>query len=85
MNTGTVVSTVTEISLISDTVLKTISQIDPGIAPEAAVVDGVVSLLSELASKAITAFSAASGVPINADTIAALMPNSTPLTAPTPS
>jgi hypothetical protein len=85
MDTGTVVSTVTEISGISDTILKSIEALDPAVAPEAAVVDGVVSLLSDLVGKAITAFSAASDTPITADTIAALIPNSTPLTPPTPS
>lgn len=77
-------SIVTEIQGIADTILATIGVAAPGVALETAAAAGLVDLFSQLASKALAAYSEASGTPINSDTVTALLPNPTPLTPPNP-
>lgn len=48
-------------------------------------IEELVVVLAQLAADAISAWSKASGQPITPETVAALMPNATPLTPPDPS
>lgn len=82
MDSTTVVGVVTDVQAIGDTILAEVGSIDPAVAIPAAVATKVLDLLSQLASKAITAWGAASGTPITVETITALLPNATPLTPP---
>lgn len=61
----------------------TLEALDPAVAPEAEVAKLAFNIASDLVSKALTAWSNASGQPITVETVTALLPNSTPLTAPT--
>lgn len=83
MDSTTVVTVVTDVQVIGDTILEEVGALVPGYAIPAATAEKIVDLLSQLASKAITAWGAASGTPITAETLAALLPNATPLTQPT--
>lgn len=74
---------VTEIEAIADSILKELEAV-PAIAGAAGIADTVVELLGSLLSKALLAWSAASGTPITVESVQALLPNSTPLTEPTP-
>lgn len=78
-----VTSDITATQAVSNTILETIEAVDPAVELPAAAVGTVIDLLAELVTAALTAYSNASGTPINATTIAALMPNPTPLSAPT--
>lgn len=82
MDSTTVVSVVTDVQAIGDAILVEIGSVVPGEAVPAATAQAVLDLLSQLASKAITAWGAASGTPITTETITALLPNQTPLTLP---
>jgi len=77
-------SIVTEIQGIADTILATIGAVAPGVALETTAAAGLVDLFSTLATKALAAYSEASGMPINTSTVADLLPNQTPLTSPDP-
>lgn len=83
MDSTTVVSVVTDVQAIGDAILVEVGSVLPGEEIPAAAAQAVLDLLSQLASKAITAWGAASGTPITPETIAALLPNPTPLTPPT--
>jgi len=78
----TAATAVTEVKATADSILTIISAADPGVALEAGTAQVVVDLLATLASQALTAYGAAAGVTINATTVAALMPNAAPLSAP---
>lgn len=82
MDSTTVVSVVTDVQVIGDAILEEAGAIVPGAAIPAAAAQKILDLLSQLASKAIVAWGAASSMPITAETIAALLPDPTPLTAP---
>jgi hypothetical protein len=82
MTAADVSSTVTEIQAAGDTILEVIQGSVPGVALEAGAAEAVLNLLAGLIGKALTAYSAASGTPITPETVAALMPNPTPLTQP---
>lgn len=82
MNTTTVVSVLNEIKLGADTVLGTISAVNPGAAVPATAAQLIVDELLKLASAALLAYSAASGVAITVESVQALVANSTPLSAP---
>lgn len=83
MNSLTVATAITEIQGIGDTVLTTLGEVDPAVELPAAAAEPIVNLLASLASKALTAWSAASSTPITMESVQALMPNATPLTPPT--
>lgn len=74
---------VTEIEAVADSILKEL-EVVPAVAGPAGIADTVVELLGGLLSKALLAWSAASGTPITIESVQALLPNSTPLTPPTP-
>lgn len=75
---ATVSTTVTEIGTIADSILQEISAVDPAVAAPAAIVE----MLAGLVTKAIAAYSAASGAPVTVASIEALLPNPEPLSAP---
>lgn len=82
MDSTTVVSVVTDVQTIGDAILEEVGGLVPGAAIPAAAAEKILDLLSQLAKSAIAGFSAASGVPITVETLTALLPNTTPLTAP---
>lgn len=84
MNTDTVVSVLNQIKLGADTVLSTIGAVSPGAAVPAASAELIVDELLKLASSALLAYSAASGVPITVESVQALLPNQAALTQPDP-
>jgi hypothetical protein len=79
----TVQNTVTEIEQDAGTVLETIAAVDPAVAIPVATAEGIVSLVGGLITKALLAWSAASGTPITQASVLALLPDNTPLVAPT--
>jgi hypothetical protein len=78
-----VTTAITSVQTIGDGILKTLETADPGVAVPAESAGVILDLASQMVTAAIAAFAAASGTPIDATTIAALMPNATPLSAPT--
>lgn len=83
MSVATAVSIVTEIQEISAEILATIGAVDPALADTTGAAEGLIALFATLASKALTAYSEASGVAITVESVQALAPNPTPLTDPT--
>lgn len=79
-------ATVSDVS----SVITEIESIAKEIAAEATVLDPAVAVpvsvglsLADLIAKGLAAWSASTGTPITADSVLALLPNSTPLTPPT--
>lgn len=83
MDSTTVVAVVTDVQTIGDEILETLSTFAPGVAVPAEAAQVILDLIAKFASKAISAYSAASGTPITAETLTALLPNISPLSAPT--
>lgn len=84
MDTSTVITAVQETQAIGDTILATLSAVDPAVALPDAAAQQILDLVAQMATKALTAWSASSGVAITAESVTALLPNPTPLTAPDP-
>lgn len=82
MNIATVQSTVTEVQAGADTILQLIEGIDPAVALEAGTAQLITDEISKLVQSGLKGLSAATGQAITPDTIAALAPNQTPLSAP---
>jgi len=82
MTSTEITSAVTEGQAIGDSILEAIGALAPGVAVPAAFAETILNLLAKYVSKAVIAYSGASGTPITADSIAALLPNQTPLTPP---
>lgn len=83
MATATEVSgAVSEVQATATTVLAILEAADPGAAPGAQVAENVVTLIGDLVTKALNAWSTAAGTPITVDSVLALLPNQTPLTEP---
>lgn len=74
---------ITAATTVSNTILQTIEALDPAAELPAAEAGTVIDLAASLVTAALNAYSTASGTPINATTIVALMPNATPLSEPT--
>ena len=83
MNTTEVVNVVTEVQGLSNAILATIGTVDPAVAGETVLAAGLLNLFAGLATKALQAYSAASGVPITQASVLALLPDMTPLPLPT--
>lgn len=62
--------------------IATLETLDPAVVPEAEIAKLVFNISSDLVSKALTAWSNASGQPITVETVLALLPNPDPLTPP---
>lgn len=82
MTAQDVSTTITEVQATADTILTVIGNTAPAVAGEAALSEEVLNLIAELASKALAAWSASSGIAITPESVAALMPNTTPLSSP---
>ena len=82
MDASQVAGYIGEVQTAADTILTTIKVADPGVALPAGTAELVLDLLAQLAMKALTAWSAASGIPITKDSVLALLPNQTPLSTP---
>lgn len=82
MSATDVASAISEVQAVADLILKLIETDVPPVAGEAAVSQAVLDEIALLLEKALTAYAAASGTPITVDTVMALAPNSTPLSAP---
>ena len=78
-----VATAVQEVQTVSGTILATIAATDPSVAGETAVAGELVTLIGGLVTSALNAYSAASGTPITVESIQALLPDETPLNAPT--
>jgi hypothetical protein len=82
VTTADVTATVTEIQATGDSVLEIVAAAVPGVALEAGAAEQVLNLLATLVGKALTAYAAASGTPITAASVLALLPDATPLSPP---
>lgn len=80
---ATVSADITSATTIANTILQAIEAVDPAAELPAAEAGTVIDLTASLVTAALAAYSNASGTPINATTIAALMPDPTPLSEPT--
>ena len=76
---GQVAQDVEGIGQIAEAILTEVSAVDPAVGASVA----AVTLVADLATKAIAAWGNAAGQPVTAESIAALMPNATPLSEPT--
>lgn len=83
MNAADVTTAITEAQGVGDEILATLQALPIGVAPDAALAEKLLDLVSKYAILAITSYSAASGVAITPESVAALMPDQTPLTPPT--
>jgi hypothetical protein len=83
MSVATVQAAVNDVRAASATVLAILEGLDPALDVPAEAAGGVVTELTGLVTAALTALQNASGEAVTPDTIAALMPNPTPLTPPT--
>lgn len=81
MNIQDFTNIVGEVKDGADAILAELEKV-PAVSGEAALTQGVVDLSTELVTKALAAWSAASGTPITVESIQALLPNPTPLTPP---
>ena len=79
---GQVATAVTEVQTVGDSILKEIEVYAPGDAVPAGTAGLILDLASQLASKALAAWSAASGTPITAESVLALLPDQVPVAPP---
>lgn len=82
MNTQDISTDITAVQAILDSILATLAFVDPAFGPTAATAQIIADLTAKLATAAFTAFGNASGTPITVESIQALLPNQTPLSAP---
>lgn len=82
MDLKTIVADIQAAQKIGDQIIVQVEGYAPSVAGEAELAGVVLDLTTQMVAAALNAWSNASGQPITADTIAALMPNSTPLTTP---
>jgi hypothetical protein len=80
---ASVTGVVSEVQGIADLILKTIEGVDPTVTLPAELAGQVVDLLASLVTKALTAWSASSGIQPTVANVQALLPNPAPLTPPT--
>lgn len=83
MNTDTIKADIGAVQGVAGEILKTIEAVDPALSATAELTENLLTLLAGLVNSALTAWSNASGTPITAETVAALLPNQTPLPPPT--
>lgn len=83
LDIGSVETAVQEVQAVGDEILEVLEGVDPALALPSELAEKILNLSGTMLTKALAAFQGASGTPITADSIAALMPNSTPLDKPT--
>lgn len=74
---------VKEVQAIGDEILEVLETVEPGVALPAALAEKILNLAGTMITKAIDAYNGAADTPIDAQTIAALGADPTPLDAPT--
>ena len=82
MNLTEIVVDVQAVQAAGDNVIKLVETYVPSVSSEAELAGAILDLTSQMVQAALTAWSNANNQPITPETIAALMPDSTPLTAP---
>lgn len=82
MRIDTVVTAVTEIQQVGTSILEIVKKEDPAVELPVDATESIIALAGDMAVKALSAWSAASGVPITVDSVKALLPNSAPLDLP---
>lgn len=78
-----IATVVKEVQAVGDQILEVVDVVEPGVALPAELAEKILDLSGEMLTKALTAWQAASGQPITAESIAALMPSTQTLDAPT--
>jgi hypothetical protein len=73
-----VLTVLQEIETSTNAILETVAALDPAANLPVTLIEEI----EKLATAALTAFTQASGTPITVESVQALLPNSTPLTAP---
>lgn len=82
MTAAEVATAVQEGQDVGDAILETIEGLNPAVGVPAEVAQQVIDLTSQLVQKALNAWSSASGQPITAESVQALLPNPAPLDPP---
>lgn len=82
MTAAQLTTDVTAVQGVATTILSTIESVDPAVDVPASEASAALALVAQLVTAALTAWSNASGTAITAETITALLPNSTPLPEP---
>ena len=82
MTAAQLTTDVTAVQGVATTILSTIEAVDPAVDVPAAEAAAALALVAQLVTAALTAWSNASGTAITADSITALLPDSTPLPEP---
>lgn len=82
MNAGTLATDVTAVQGVAGSILATIEAVDPAADVPAEIAGEALTLLAQLATAALNAWSNASGEPITIESVTALLPNPTPLPEP---
>lgn len=77
-----IITTTEEIQRDAAIVLEIIKTTYPQVSDEAAVAESILTILAALATKALTAYAAASGTPFTPANIESLMPSPAALTPP---
>jgi hypothetical protein len=83
LDTSTVSNIATQIQNDADLVLETIKGVDPALTLPVDAAESIVNVFGGLINKALAGWSAASGIPITQASVLALLPDNTPLDAPT--
>lgn len=83
MDAATLKQHITEIQTASNAVLGVIETVDPEVKVPAEVASATLTLLGTIITAATAAYSKASQTDITVESILALLPNATPLPAPT--
>ena len=83
VDTTTIAADVTAVQGVAQTILSTIEAVDPEVGVPVEVAANLVTLIGGLVTAALTALQNASGEPITAATLEALLPNPDPLPPPT--
>lgn len=82
MTAAQVATAVQEGQDVADTILETIEGLNLAAAIPAGAAQTVLDLTAQLVQKALAAWSSASGQPITAESVQALLPNAAPLDPP---
>lgn len=82
MNTDTLIADIGTVQGVAGQILATIEAVDPAAGLPVEATESAMALIGSLVTAALQAWSNASGIPITPDTIAALLPDPTPLPLP---
>ena len=82
MNAGTITTDITAVAAGANTILAALEGADPALDVPAETAGLIVTEAASLVTAAISAWSNASGTPITAESVQALLPNPNPLPLP---